>query len=57
MVLRKCPACHELVGGESTTCPRCGVTFRAAAIRRVARWILLIALLSWAAAHYLFSIV
>jgi len=52
MLLRKCPACHELVGGESATCPRCGVGFRAAAVRRVARWFLLAALIAWAAAHF-----
>src|SRR5262245_55763016 len=38
MQLRKCPACHDLVNGDSGVCPRCGVRFRAAIIRRVVLW-------------------
>lgn len=57
MLLRKCPSCHEMVGAESLCCPRCGVDFRAAAIRKVIRWTVIVALLAWAAAHYLFRLV
>ncbi len=52
MVLRKCPSCHETVGADSIVCPRCGVSFRAAAVRRVLMWLILIAGLAWIVAHY-----
>ena len=47
MTLRKCPSCKEIVGAESEICPRCGVNFKAAQIRRVVIWSLsaLVALL------------
>jgi hypothetical protein len=57
MVLRKCASCGDLVGGESATCPRCGVRFRAAAIRRAVRWALVATALTWVAVHYLLKVV
>ena len=53
MVLRKCPSCREMVGAESTICPRCGVDFKAAAAKRVIRWIIIVALVAWIAYRYL----
>lgn len=35
MTLRKCPACSDVVGAESPRCPRCGVRFRSAQIRKL----------------------
>ena len=40
MTLRKCPSCKEIVGAESEICPRCGVNFKAAQIRRIVIWAL-----------------
>ena len=53
MTLRKCPACHDTVGAESEECPRCGVNFKAAFIRKVVTWtsIVLIAA-SLAVSHF-----
>jgi uncharacterized paraquat-inducible protein A len=53
MVLRKCPSCRETVGAESTICPRCGVDFKVAAAKRVIRWVVIILLIVWIAAHFL----
>jgi len=47
VTLRKCPSCRDLVGAESEVCPRCGVNFRAAQIRRIVMWITTAALLIW----------
>ena len=44
---RKCPSCKEIVGAESVVCPRCGVNFTAARIRRLVIWILTTALVLW----------
>ncbi|MGA2230613.1 MAG: hypothetical protein ABSH22_06910 [Tepidisphaeraceae bacterium] len=55
MVLRKCPSCREIVGAESITCPRCGVSFRAASIRRFVIRALSIAIILWGIAHYVFK--
>ena len=52
MKLRKCPSCHDMVGAESPECPRCGVNFRAALIRRVMRWTAGVGVLAWAVGHY-----
>ena len=52
MVLRKCPACKELVGAESIVCPRCGVSFRAAMTRKVLLWTVLLIALAWAVMHF-----
>jgi len=57
MVLRKCPSCREIVGAESEICPRCGVNFRAAAIRRFIIRALTAAILIWTACHYLFKVI
>lgn len=35
MELRKCPSCKDQVGAESVVCPRCGVNFRAALVRKI----------------------
>jgi uncharacterized paraquat-inducible protein A len=53
MVLRKCPSCRETVGAESTICPRCGADFKAAAAKRIIRWVIILLLAGWIAAHYL----
>jgi hypothetical protein len=50
--LRKCPGCHETVGADSLVCPRCGVSFRAAAARRFIRWMLIVVLIVWAVGHF-----
>jgi len=57
MVLRKCPSCHEMVGAGSAVCPRCGVNFRGAAIRRVIRWTLIVGLTAWILIHFVFRVV
>jgi uncharacterized paraquat-inducible protein A len=57
MVLRKCPSCHETVGAESAICPRCGVSFRAATIRRLIIRSLAAAIVVWALCHYLFKVI
>jgi hypothetical protein len=48
MGLRKCPRCREIVGDESLECPRCGVDFKAAALRRVVWWSVIAAGFFWA---------
>ncbi len=53
MVLRKCPACREVVGAESIICPRCGAHFRAVVVRRFFFWILVAAAIFWAVCHFL----
>lgn len=57
MRLRKCPACHETVGAESQTCPRCGVNFKAAAIRRVIVRSIGVLTLLWLLLHFVFKII
>jgi len=57
MTLRKCPSCKEIVGAESAVCPRCGVNFKAARIRRVVIWILTTALVLWFAGHFVLKVV
>jgi len=52
MVLRKCPNCKDMVGAESPECPRCGVNFRAALIRKIVLWTSGAALLGLAVSHY-----
>ena len=52
MALRKCPSCKELVGADSLECPRCGVSFKAAAFRRLLRWMVILAGIAWIAGHY-----
>ena len=52
MKLRKCPACHDTVGAESEECPRCGVNFKAAAIRKVVMWSSVVLLASVAITHF-----
>ena len=56
MSLRKCPRCHEIVGAESTVCPRCGVGFRWASIQRVIRWTVIVVLAVWIVCHYFFKV-
>jgi len=56
MRLRKCPSCREIVGAESDMCPRCGVNFRSAQIRRVALWSLLVGAVAWVVAHFVFKV-
>jgi hypothetical protein len=55
--LRKCPACRETVGALSDVCPRCGVNFRGAAIRRVIRWMLILWLVGWLLGRYVFKLI
>jgi uncharacterized paraquat-inducible protein A len=55
MILRKCPSCREVVGAGSAVCPRCGVNFRGAAIRRVIRWTLIVGLTAWILIHFIFK--
>ena len=57
MVLRKCPACRDTVGAESEECPRCGINFRAYAIRRYAIWITTLAATALAVSHYALRII
>jgi hypothetical protein len=57
MVLRKCPSCREMVGAESIICPRCGVSFRAAIVRRFIIRGLSLAIVAWAICHYLFKVI
>jgi RNA polymerase subunit RPABC4/transcription elongation factor Spt4 len=57
MTLRKCPSCKEIVGAESEVCPRCGVNFTAARIRRLVIWILSMALALWCAGHFVLKVV
>jgi len=52
MVLRKCIACHEMVGAESDICPRCGVNFRNALIHRIIIRILAVLILVWLIGHF-----
>ena len=52
MVLRKCPNCHDIVGAESPECPRCGVNFRAALIRKMLFWTTGLAVAGLAVSHY-----
>jgi uncharacterized paraquat-inducible protein A len=52
MTLRKCPSCRDTVGADSEICPRCGVNFRGAAIRRILRWALFLALLLFVLGHF-----
>lgn len=52
MKLRKCPNCHDRVGAESPECPRCGVNFRSALIRRIVRWTAGVGVLAWAVGHF-----
>ena len=56
MKLRKCPSCHDRVGAESPTCPRCGVNFRTAYVRRVLMWLTFVVLLALALNHYVFHL-
>jgi hypothetical protein len=51
-VLRKCPNCRELVGGESAVCPRCGANFRSALIRRIFLRLLALGMLLWIILHF-----
>jgi hypothetical protein len=57
MNLRKCPACREIVGAESAVCPRCGVNFRAALIRKIVVRLAAVAFIAWGVAHYIFKVV
>ncbi|HTW93615.1 MAG TPA: hypothetical protein VMD30_02400 [Tepidisphaeraceae bacterium] len=56
MVLRKCPSCREIVGAESAICPRCGVNFRAAIIRRYIVLPICLLLAAWAVCHYVLKV-
>jgi hypothetical protein len=51
--LRTCPSCHNRVAADNVYCPRCGVGFRAARIRRFLLWAALIALPTWLLIHRL----
>ena len=44
MNLRRCPACRNMVAYEAE-CPICGIGYRAAVVRRIIRWTLLLVLL------------
>jgi RNA polymerase subunit RPABC4/transcription elongation factor Spt4 len=56
MTLRKCPSCRDIVGAQSEICPRCGVNFRVAGIRRVVRWALLLVVLLWLMGHFVLKV-
>jgi hypothetical protein len=56
MLLRKCPSCRDMVGSESVVCPRCGVSFRAALIRRIVWRMLAAVLLVWLVCHFAFGV-
>ena len=53
MTLRKCPSCKDTVGADSSECPRCGVNFRSAQIRRAVIWTATAALLLWLVYHFI----
>jgi hypothetical protein len=55
MVLRKCPSCRELVGGESAVCPRCGANFRTALIRLIVLRLLAVVMIGWIVLHFVFK--
>jgi hypothetical protein len=50
--LRTCPACGNTINRDNTECPRCGVTFRAVMIRRVAMLAAVAATAFWFAEHH-----
>jgi len=56
MELRKCPSCSDLVGAESIVCPRCGVNFRSALIRKIALRTFSTMLLAWLVCHFVFKV-
>jgi hypothetical protein len=47
MVLRKCPACKNMVAGESENCPICGCNPRMRLVRSLIFWTLTIAVFAW----------
>jgi hypothetical protein len=55
MHLRKCPACHDMVGAESVVCPRCGENFRKAMIRKISLRGFALLLLAWCVSHFFFK--
>jgi uncharacterized paraquat-inducible protein A len=55
MLLRKCPSCRDLVGAQSVVCPRCGVNFRVAQVRKIVLRTLSALLLFWLICHFLFK--
>lgn len=57
MTLRKCPSCKEIVGAENDVCPRCGVLFRMATLRRFLTWFLSSALVLYCAGHFVLKLV
>jgi uncharacterized paraquat-inducible protein A len=57
MTLRKCPACRETVGAESPTCPRCGVSFKAATVRRIIARSLALLTVAWLLVHFVFKVI
>jgi RNA polymerase subunit RPABC4/transcription elongation factor Spt4 len=56
MTLRKCPSCKDIVGADSAECPRCGVNFRGAQIRRVILWVIFVLVVSWGISHFVLNI-
>jgi hypothetical protein len=56
MELRKCPNCRDLVGAGSIVCPRCGVNFRTALIRRIVLRSMAALLLVWLVCHFAFKV-
>lgn len=57
MTLRKCPSCKEIVGAGSDVCPRCGVLFRIATLKRFLTWLVSSALVLWCAGHFVLKLV
>ena len=53
MVLRKCPACKDMVTAESEWCPRCGVKIRSVWVRRVVGWVVVGCAGVWGLAHFM----
>jgi hypothetical protein len=41
-----------MVGAKSAICPRCGVSFKAAAFHRAIIWIITVGLIGWGVMHF-----
>lgn len=46
-----------MVGAESEVCPRCGVSFRGAMLRKAMIWVALAAVGLWGIGHYVIHLV
>lgn len=52
MVLRKCPACKNMVTEESENCPICGCNPRVRLVRALIFWMLTLAGAAWILREY-----